>query len=228
MRGLRVGLLHGLYQNGKVFAHKTQPLRATLPGARIELEYFDGPHQVVPAVLSQSPRSQRKQLKRKPTTDLAAFKGWWNPHHSDLATRTETVETLQYLGTQLKRENVDGLVGFSQGGALAALLCSDLAQEIMDWSPAFVICVCAYESKLPFHHEMIQSGIDPRIQSLHIGGKEDKVVTCRKSRELSLLFHDAEYVENDIGHVFPHDEATLERIAAFVEQLQLQLSISCP
>jgi hypothetical protein len=248
MRRLNVGLLHGLYQSKGVFAEKTQALRAALPAA-IDLSYLDGPHIIVPPVLrerkgapaqrraardvsiSSSPASSSADAgggqRSAPTALLDDYRGWWNPD-DPARVEAETQETLRALGTQLRRDRVDGLIGFSQGGALAALLCTNKASELLDWSPAFVILCCAYESKLPFHQKLFSSGIDPRIPSLHIAGGNDRVIAPIKCWELSRIFHDAEFLETTAGHKFPTDDVALKSVAAFVEQAHLRQRISCP
>ena len=226
MRRLCVGALHGLYQNKAVFAQKTQSLRAVLPEAAVDLEYLDAPHRAVPAVL-RSPKTASKKNTRLAGADSLDFKGWWNPTSSgNLHVEEETLETLRKVGAQFKQDHVTGVIGFSQGGALAALLCCKDVQRLINWGPEFVILCCAYESKLPFHSQLLSSGIDPRIRSLHVGGAKDQVVPATRSRELSKLFHGPVFVESPGGHQCPTDEPTLLKIREFIGEMQPSL-IAC-
>jgi hypothetical protein len=169
---------------------------------------------------------------RKPrplvTADQLNLRGWWTPAAAPAVVAEETAQTLRALGEQLRAHRVDGLVGFSQGGALAALLCTQEGIDLVGWSPSFVVCCSAYASEAPWHRQLLESGIERSVASLHVAGAVDKVVPLHKSRHLSQLFHLAEFVDHGIGHRFPTDADTVGRIAEFIEQQRLRLSISCP
>ena len=226
MRRLKIGMLHGLYQNKSVFQQKTKLLREGLPGG-VDLVYFNGPQQVVPPILRKG--GVTRVNKRKPgVPESCEFRGWWDPSKSNNDIALDTTHLLKCVKNQLCPAPLDGLIGFSQGAALAALLCSNQARKVLDWSPAFVVVASGYESLIPQHQQFFQSGVDPAIQSLHIAGALDRVVPAGKGLHLSQRFESAKFIKHDKGHHFPDSSRVLEQITDFVEQLQRQLGISCP
>ena len=136
---------------------------------------------------------------------------WWNA--SDDGTVYEGLEdTLAYVDDFVAREGpFDGVIGFSQGGTLAALLCALQERRRRLASPAaapaeltpedfrFCICVCGLRSRLREHRQLYESGI--RLPSLHFLGRADSLTA--HSRRLVESFEDPLVVEHGRGHVVP-------------------------
>jgi len=217
MKRTCIGLLHGLYQNKTVFAAKSKALQAALPSRTTLLEYFDGPLAVTPAILKNPPRGVRPKARAQ--SSARDYRAWWDPDgggDSDAEAETALLQVVQ----SLREAKVDGLVGFSQGGMLAALLCSHKAHELTGWIPKFVVVCNAYQSERISHQEFFRSGINPNVPSLHIAGLKDQIVKSHRSRSLSELFHNPGYVENKAGHHFPSDEGTLHEIVHFLQSIR--------
>jgi pimeloyl-ACP methyl ester carboxylesterase len=99
----------------------------------------------------------------------------------------------------------DGVLGFSQGAALAALVVGRCTHDPVDGaprpSPGFAVLIGGFPSRDPRHAQLYQppGGID--APSLHIIGRADAVVPSRVSHDLAGRFRAPVVVEHDGGHV---------------------------
>lgn len=133
---LKVLMCHGFTQSGPLFHAKTRALEKSLKKAfpaGISLVYPTGPVRVTPADIPNfssltGDDSGSKQRAASATDDAAdsGVYGWW--------VRRGTAEPMEYDGIErgigavadvLRAEGpFDGVIGFSQGGALAGMLAS--------------------------------------------------------------------------------------------------------
>src|SRR5204863_205606 len=102
----------------------------------------------------------------------------------------------------------DGVLGFSQGAALAALLVGVAAMERAaagaTGSPLafdFAVMVGGFVSADAEHAPLYQALRAAEVPSLHVIGRADRVVSPEASRALAARFAGARVVEHDGGHV---------------------------
>lgn len=138
--------------------------------------------------------------------------GWW---HGDSGYRGWD-RTREWLVDTFERQGpFDGVLGFSQGAALTALVPGLSAVEPVV-APRFVIIVSGFRSLAPAHAELFAHRDAYRLPSLHIIGDNDMVVAPADSRALATLFPGARTVRHPGGHVIA---ATPEVRAAFADFL---------
>jgi hypothetical protein len=101
----------------------------------------------------------------------------------------------------------DGVLGFSQGAAVAAALCPfrhlSPTNGIVNFK--FVVLCSGFPSPVPLHKEVmvVDSGID--CPSLHIFGGQDRQIDVDKSEQLVKLFRrdKCTVVKHSFGHMIP-------------------------
>jgi hypothetical protein len=112
----------------------------------------------------------------------------------------------------------DGVLGFSQGAAIAAVLCQLRSSSNMDFR--FVILCSGFPSPVLQHQQVIETGAVGGIAcpSLHIFGRQDRQIGVCKSKQLVELF-DANMrmiVEHDSGHIIPTKPQYVQQYVQFL------------
>ena len=194
---LKLLVLHGFRQNGDVFRARTRKLRLALADVA-DLVYVTSP-------LVYSPQGDTR------AATLAAFgevpeypehRVWW----------LSSVDNHEYQGVDAAiafleayvRANgpFDGVLGFAQGGTLAALLAAMQPHPAFDFK--FAVCISAFPSRADAHAAYVQPH-SVRVPALHVYGRFDILVTPDRSRALYDTFDPAvaTLVEHAGGHFVP-------------------------
>ncbi|XP_037432984.1 rhodanese-like domain-containing protein 6 [Triticum dicoccoides] len=233
LKKLRILCLHGFRQNSSNFKGRTSSLAKKLKHIA-ELVFIDAPHKLSfvyrpdPDVCSDKP---------SPPSGTAKTKSAWlvSPHMSchtmqdwkvadapfdPLQYQEQTdgfKESYAYLESIIAQDgNFDGVLGFSQGAAMAALLCRQ--QQKTCGSPKFRFGIFCSGYPAPvgdFDREPI------RLPSLHcFGGGEghDRQIASRASTELAGMFEEGRctIVEHDMGHIIPTRPPYIDRMKEFL------------
>ncbi|XP_071368948.1 esterase OVCA2 isoform X5 [Centroberyx affinis] len=218
---LRILCIHGYRQNGSSFREKTGALRKLLK-KQVELVYMTAPH-CVPQACSGDGRENRSA----PGGDEDS-RGWW---FSDVQARAFSAQQQceESLGLDESvtavREAVkdlgpfDGILGFSQGAALVAMLCSLQEQNLEpEFSFRFAVLVAGFRSACEEHHKFYSAPL--LIPSLHVFGLEDRVIPDKMSRELLPTFQDAQVLTHPGGHFVPAASAHRQTYQDFLKRFQ--------
>lgn len=118
----------------------------------------------------------------------------------------------------------DGIFGFSQGGAIGALLAT---KPNLFPGLKFVIL-----SSAPDIHELENlSGtstfaVSSAIKSLHFAGLTDIVVPLNVSRELASRFESSQFFEHEQGHCIPTKPGMIALMADFLESQLLSKTVA--
>jgi hypothetical protein len=186
MPDLRVLCLHGYHGTGAILRRQLAPLARSLP-ADIEFVYIDAP-----------------------SLALGGF-GWWHEGFTGWERSRDWIVERLSAGPR-----IDGLFGFSQGGALTGLLAalreSPRAPDGLDFR--FAIMAGGFTSFLPQHAGLFRRALT--IPSVHVMGRSDGIVPRSDSLELAGRFADPLVLEHGGGHVIPADRAVAEPIARFL------------
>lgn len=156
-----------------------------------------------------------------------------NAHFSPLQYKTQTsgwAKSWEFLQKVFREEGpFDGLLGFSQGAAIAAALCplrcTD-TQKLVDFK--FVICCSGYPSPAPEHVVMScasKSGALFDCPSLHVfggGDGHDRQITPFESEQLASLFESDSSVllRHEFGHLIPSQSTYTKTYKNFLCQFQ--------
>jgi predicted esterase len=200
MTKLRVLCLHGYHGNGDVLRGQMRGWASELDPLA-ELVYGDAPsiargdfgwwHAVADTAAAGDPRAKR-------------YRGW--------------SRTRAWIARQVaERGPFDGVFGFSQGAALAALLVALPALGPAAAPPAFgfAIMVGGFQSNDARHAPWFAAGA-LAVPSLHIIGRADSIVAPGASHALAARFAAPVIVEHDGGHVIAATPAVREASRQFL------------
>ncbi|KIX04953.1 40S ribosomal protein S27 [Rhinocladiella mackenziei CBS 650.93] len=241
--GIKILMLHGYTQNGPLFHAKTRAmekhLQKVFPGA--SLSYPTGPLHLKP---SDVPGWDTRTSEDPDNTEAY---GWWR--------RSDISDPPEYVGLERGLESVarilvsegpfDGVIGFSQGAALAAMLASLLEgesrkqafQKAQSLSPLAIPYPSSFEglNHSPLKFCAAYCGFrapgeryrgfyeDPPIQTpvCHFIGSLDTVVDETRTQALVDASGGAEMtqvVTHPGGHFVPSGKQYLDIVAAFIKQ----------
>lgn len=212
---LNVLCLCGYAQNAEMFRSRTGALRKALK-SKCEFHFVEPPHEATASFLTADADGNGR-----------CALGWWNA--AEDAARPSTSKT--YVGLDASLDAVrhaveehgpfDGVLGFSQGATLAALLCLTPAET------------------LPFRFAMLISGFMPRdasleplfgvmdeppptrisLPSLHVMGTADALVPVSSSRRLAECFADPLIHTHEGGHAVISSAELRAQLKDFVSNI---------
>ncbi|XP_033495489.2 esterase OVCA2 [Epinephelus lanceolatus] len=224
MAPLRLLCIHGYRQNGSSFREKTGALRKLLK-KQVELVYVSAPHSV------QQARSEAQEKENGSDPGPGGDedpRGWWfsDIHARSFSAQQQCEESLGLDDSVAAvREAVkvqgpfDGILGFSQGAALVAMLCSLQEQKLEpEFSFRFAILVAGFRSACEEHQKFYNLPL--QIPSLHVFGLEDRVIPDNMSRELLPSFQDPHVLTHPGGHFVPAASAHRQTYQDFLKRFQ--------
>ncbi len=202
---LKILCLHGYRQTAASFYEKLGAFRK-LVGRKCVLRLLEAPHLVPP--------------ETNEAVEQVEQRGWWfsRPHgyfkSTDVSDCDQGLEeSLKLINTTIQEEGpFDGLMGFSQGAALAAILClmPELASKFrFAWLFAPFASVCSKHAH--FYEESTE------IPTLFVIGQGDQVVAAERGQALMACFKQGQAVLHDGGHFVP---ATSKQKAAYLSFLE--------
>jgi pimeloyl-ACP methyl ester carboxylesterase len=183
MTALRVLCLHGYHGRGSVLRAQLRAWSAGLE-ARLDLVCVDAP-----------------------SLGAGDF-GWW--HAGAPATWARTRD---WLGSLPARDDFDGVLGFSQGAALTALVVGMAALPRV----RFAVMIGGFVSRDAAHAPIVDALRGSTLPSLHVIGRADRVVPPDGSRALASCFAAPIVLEHDGGHVVPASPAIHVGTARFLD-----------
>ncbi|CAN9501138.1 unnamed protein product [Ophioblennius macclurei] len=221
MAPLRLLCLHGYRQNGASFREKTGALRKLLKKVQVEMVYVTAPLTVTTEVTDKDGDSA-------PAADGDDSRGWWfsDVHARSFNARQQCEESLGLdQSVAAVREAVklqgpfDGILGFSQGAALVAMLCSMQEKQLEpDFGFRFAVLVAGFRSACEEHQTYYEAAL--QMPSLHVFGLEDKVIPDAMSRELLPSFQDPQVLIHPGGHFVPAASAHRQTYQEFLQKFQ--------
>lgn len=208
---LKILALHGFRQNGDVFRARTRKLRQALDDIA-ELVYPTSPLQYTP----QGDTRAATVAAFGEVPEYPMQRVWWLSSEDNVDYEGFDA-SVAYLEAVFRDQGpFDGVLGFAQGGTLAAVLAAMLPHPAISFR--FAICISAFPSRARAHARYIAPH-SVRVPALHVLGLQDILVTPDRSIKLFEAFDPASaaLVKHGGGHfvpgAWPHAE-----IHAFVEQ----------
>ncbi|KAK4406770.1 Rhodanese-like domain-containing protein 6, partial [Sesamum angolense] len=242
IRKLRILCLHGFRQNASSFKGRTASLAKKLKNIA-ELVFVDAPHEL-PFIYQPPPTDQSHSCKSALSEQCPPFNhcnrkfAWlvapdydgthdaeWKiakvPFDSlQYQQQTEGFEkSIKYLKTVFSEAGpFDGILGFSQGAAMAALVGAHREKLKGEMDFRFVVLCSGFAVNMT---EYAEGSIN--CPSLHIFGcKEgkDRQIEGEASRQLASLFQNGSSViiEHDLGHIIPTRSPYIDEIKDFLRQ----------
>ncbi|KAJ7507350.1 FSH1-domain-containing protein [Mycena galericulata] len=219
-------VLHGYSQNATVFSKRLGALRKQC-GKNVDFVFVDGPSILQPVDLhgaAPQPGSTESTLDALGAAEAIEARAWWkwNPDRVDPIGLPETLEVLRDI---LKTRKFDGVMGFSQGAACAALLSALLEQPhtyppfLIDGKPPhppFQFCVAVSGFRLSGSTADAIFGTGYSTPTLHVIGRNDIIVVEERSRKLIQISTNARVEEHDGGHFVPSKGNWRKFLAAYL------------
>lgn len=219
---LRVLCIHGHLQSAAIFERKSHTFQYLFKD--LDLDFIDAPHAI------PGGRTEGEQGKPEPAYE------WW-PIVDDFMHQTEfdgIAESIDLVKKRIGDEAAagrpyDGLLGFSQGGTLVAILCRLMTET--SFYPAFStpfpmlqfgIIVSAFTPPAEPWRRLFSDdwGIPTPIPTLHCWGTADAMVPPSLSRALCATFGpSASFVEHLKAHVLPTTSAAKKGVRAFLTKM---------
>ncbi|XP_031104106.1 rhodanese-like domain-containing protein 6 [Ipomoea triloba] len=244
-RRLRILCLHGFRQNASGFKGRTASLAKKLKNIA-ELVFIDAPH-VLPFIYQLRPPEQNcnhtssSSSLSKDTLPTSGCNrkfawlvgcGYTAESNSDWKIADCTFDSLQYqqqtkgfdrslsyLKTTFSEAGpFDGILGFSQGAAMAALLCAHKEKLKGELDFRFAILCSGFAVNMD---ECQQGSIN--CPSLHIFCNDkgnDRQIKNQASRRLASMFDDgcSVVIEHDFGHIIPTQSPFIDQIKDFLHR----------
>ncbi|KAJ8572782.1 hypothetical protein K7X08_009293 [Anisodus acutangulus] len=239
LRKLRILCLHGFRQNASGFKGRTASLAKKLKSIA-ELVFVDAPHEL-PFIyqIRQNCDSASEMENNCPPAKSCNKKFSWlvAPDHkgendSDWKIADSPFDPLQYQkqtegfdksiaylkDLYSKAGPFDGILGFSQGAAMAALVCLHQQKLNGEMEFRFVILCSGFAVNM---NNCQQGSIN--VPSLHIFGNNkgnDRQIENQASRHLATVFENgcSVVIEHDTGHIIPTRPPYIDQIKDFLER----------
>ncbi|KAK2991771.1 hypothetical protein RJ640_015505 [Escallonia rubra] len=244
LRKLRILCLHGFRQNASNFKGRTASFAKKLKTIA-ELLFIDAPHELAFIYLSSLADPNPNHISASPEPNFAPsskscnkrfawlvdpdFNGKgdddWRVADSPFDSlqyqqQTEGFdESLAYLKKVFSQAGpFDGILGFSQGAAMAAAVCARKASLKGEIDFRFAILCSGFAVNMA---EYEQRSIN--CPSLHIFGNDrgkDRQISSQVSRDLASLFDGGSSVviEHDSGHIIPTRPPYVDEIKHFLQR----------
>ncbi|ODV58701.1 alpha/beta hydrolase [Ascoidea rubescens DSM 1968] len=213
----RILCLHGFAQTGKIFAEKSSGIRKLLKKKNYETIYIDAPIKL-----------KINELPFTPTTipeDENFGFAWYRLNEGKIEDSINLInKTFQEKGP------FDGIIGFSQGAALAFVFANLFHSKFP--SLKFIMMFSSYS----FYDDDYLSKLDPNLyrdlylqklglRSMHIYGKNDNVIKSQLSIKLANNYCEkgtATLFEQPGGHFIPNSKPLCRGWIEWIEESMSQ------
>lgn len=194
---LRILVLHGNRQNGEIFKTKTKRYLEKKLNHLVELVYADAPKLYEPSSEIKLTISAQDYVNMPIINET---RSWWSAgDDEDTMIYNGLEESIMHIDNLFQNNKFEGIIGFSQGGALTGIISSlvnaehlniniPVSVENIAKSLKFVVIISAFSSRdtRPEFIEILKQPIN--IPSFHIWGKNDTLVDPWRSELLSSKF----------------------------------------
>lgn len=204
--------LHGYTQNGKLYATKASGLRKLLKKAGHELVFIDGPLKVEVEDLPFEPSKELLEI------DMRA---WWRIDSSNKETYGNTDAAFKAIKEAVDAHGpFDGVIGFSQGAGLAAIVTKAL-KEIAPSNPELKIAILYSAFKMQAESAQKWYETPFTVPTLHVMGTMDTVVPEEKGLELYNCWQPSKraLLKHPGGHYTPSQKPILQAVLKFVNDV---------
>ncbi|KAJ2158219.1 Ovarian cancer-associated protein 2 [Coemansia sp. RSA 552] len=211
--------LHGFGENAKLFQIRSRNFRAVV-GDSAELVYPDGPIDIGSLHMTTGDLSHGNSA-----SDFTNLAWWWMRRDRSFEARG-IGKSLRMIGKVLAEQGpFDGVLGFSQGAALAIVIAAllqggqasggPLSLGDVDHPPfRFMVLAGAFELEVPEYSYLYADRID--IPSLHLAGEYDTVISPERSQQVRSFFVAPELFEFVGGHFIPQSPQCARVMRSFL------------
>lgn len=242
----RVLFLHGYTQSSSIFYAKLSALRKRLQKLGYKSIYLNGPCRLTPAQLPSSDSLSKFSSVVSEHED-PNYRAWWTKKHLtnaevDLSRSIEAIRDYVENGTIVPdpdhKEDSDegdkelpilGLVGFSQGASMAALLTHKFPELFGVTTLKFAVLYSGFklDTSKGSGNEQYDSfypkdgGEKDGVRYLHVYGELDTVV----ADDRSMTFYEVVKPSSDLlkhpgGHFVPNSKLLVDQVTNWIQHLE--------
>ncbi|KAJ1892387.1 Ovarian cancer-associated protein 2 [Kickxella alabastrina] len=230
----KVLCLHGYTQSAQKFRDRTGPFRRALK-ATITTTFLDAPHQAThiftPTNETVNPTNNASNDGAKNNEEESSL-AWWNQSEDSDRVWQEIRASIRAVAQVIRDEGpFDGIVGFSQGAGMAAILCAlaqlasvaknssnpglalekmseDVRAAVADLGLSqgfgFGLFFAGFYPGMPQFAEIMQRAGKLELRSMHVMGEADAIVSPERGAELAhKAFCRAVTAYHPGGHFMP-------------------------
>ncbi|KAG7885079.1 hypothetical protein KL938_001336 [Ogataea parapolymorpha] len=203
--------LHGYAQNGPTFSAKASGIRKALKKIGYHTVFVQGSLKIQKADLPfEVPPSENAE-------EEFDYRGWWQPNDDyDLQPALDAVKNYYK-----EHGPFIGIMGFSQGAGLAAVVCSKYAEIIGQPKASeelkFAILYAGFKLKPQQYQKYYENKI--KLPTLHIFGELDTVVSPDRAEALVESCENATVLKHPGGHFVPSTKDLIRKEIAWVENV---------
>ena len=223
---LRVLCLHGYRQNETKFRERSGAFRNLLK-KDVEFVFLGAPHIIPePANLARA--------------DVDRERAWWfyHPEMSDHGHAADSSEVCVGLEDSVRAVQdtlrthgpFHGLLGFSQGAALAALLCRLSERGEADGHSdsvlhlSFALLIAGFTSQAQLSCHTLLHDMPIKMPTFHVIGSGDRVIPPTASERLLALCTDAQTYQHDGGHYMPASPGLKSALLQFLHHARVTMT----
>jgi len=215
---LKILCLHGYAQNLKIFQKRTAVLKKALKSIA-ELYYVAGP-----LISTTNPANHEKFVIDENTPEDEKPLAWWNFSDDDKV-YYGLEDSLEMLLKIMREEGpFDGILGFSQGSSMAAVLCAHLELENEKGTPdippvpKFVMLFSGFRPEVDVYDKYFNTERKLTIKSLHVFGEEDTWLNPERSKKLTTYFENPTILTHKGGHFIPMEAEKRHYYVDYIKQ----------
>ncbi|XP_061180389.1 esterase OVCA2-like isoform X2 [Saccostrea echinata] len=218
---LKILCIHGYRQNDQTFRERTGAFR------KIIKKISDPAPNLVPPL---------DRNDEDGATDNNDQRGWWFSSPDDQYTAQDYTdcckgykESLEIIEKAFREQGpFDGILAFSQGAAMASLICGLKEQDPEGpFQFDFVILVAGFKSRQKQHESIYKKPIT--TPSLHVFGDSDKVIQKEMSEDLLQYFVNPSVLKHSGGHFIPvssiQKKVYIEFLQPFLDRKKKQMTV---
>jgi len=197
---LRVLCLHGMHQSAEIFNHNLASFRKATSSV-LELVFLTAPHKM-------EGETEKYQWFSHTGGNIFTSSGYLGEE-----------ESFQFIEKAFQENGpFDGILGFSQGAFMTALLCGLAGDPNSAIRFNFAMIFSGFPSSVE-KYKLYYSRIPSSLLTFHSWGTSDDLVPCHYSEELAKWFPNAVRYEHPGGHVVPSNAQAKSVYKEFIQKL---------
>ncbi|CAN3377065.1 hypothetical protein DIURU_002067 [Diutina rugosa] len=224
---MKVLYLGGFLQNAERLRKRSQPLEAAMARLGYELDYVSPPLTIASkeGVFTSLGRTDKeKEAKWQSITARGLNRCWWYYVPGAKTQGAGLEESMAYIVDYIKKNGpYVGIMGFSQGSSVAAMLTCYLPRALPDFTPfRFAVCISGFKLGPEFAHYFEGSQTVP-TKVVVVYGTMDFVVPAAGTQGLCKLFPGATEVSWRGGHDVPQATDIIDQVVSRVGSADTKL-----
>lgn len=237
----RILFLHGFTQSSAVFYAKSSALRKKLQSLQYKAIYLNGPCNITPSVFTSSEMLSKFDTVAGNEHEKANYRGWWLRNPDNTYEIEEAIESIdRYIknnemvegSPEDKRANdildsdkdlpIVGIIGFSQGAALAGALTHKFEEIFGIDTLEFAIFYLGFKINtklMPQYakYYTTKEGKDTKVRMLHVVGELDTVVGEDRAYSLyDITKENSHLLKHPGGHFVPNSRVMIDRVVNWI------------